>query len=307
MNDVDAWIYIDGPEPEHIRPLLDELRDLPPLTPEEKARIARRLFGEIDAMLGYGEAPEDEAPRREADPHAPPIGGAVLAGVRGVDPSCDGVPSWGPSPLSTADVPSDPLSASALVPLSTSVPSASAPPPRKPPEPAAMPPARERAPAAFAETAAMSEDAAIIAAVANALPFGPASPDRPRAPPTVKLPVWRDSTHRETLPIGDESISKAIAALPFLGNTVGTGIVPFPRMSLDQYAWFRAELVVFEERSADILLKYRVLNDAARGALEEHWRKHFDDHPEERTAFVTTLNQLTKQMRGWPAWQTWQK
>ncbi len=157
----------------------------------------------------------------------------------------------------------------------------------------------------FAETAAMSEAAAAIAAVANALPFTSESLAPPRAALTKKLPVWRDSAHRETLPLGDESIPRAV--LPFLGNTLGKGVVPFPRMSLDQYAWFRAELVVFPERSADILLKYRVLNDAARGALEEHWRKHFDDHPEERAAFVATLNQLTKQMRGWPGWQTWQK
>ena len=28
MNDIDGWIYFDGPEPEHLRPLLDALRDL---------------------------------------------------------------------------------------------------------------------------------------------------------------------------------------------------------------------------------------------------------------------------------------
>ena len=51
MDDVDRWIYFDGPEPERIRPLLDALRDLPPATPEDKERVARRFFEKLDAML----------------------------------------------------------------------------------------------------------------------------------------------------------------------------------------------------------------------------------------------------------------
>jgi hypothetical protein len=41
-KDIEAWIYFDGPEPDHIRPLLDGLRDAR-LTPEEKEQRARRL------------------------------------------------------------------------------------------------------------------------------------------------------------------------------------------------------------------------------------------------------------------------
>ena len=51
MNDIDGWLYFDGPEPEHLRPLLDALRDLPPSTPEDKQRMARRLFEKLDAEL----------------------------------------------------------------------------------------------------------------------------------------------------------------------------------------------------------------------------------------------------------------
>jgi len=31
MNDVELWIYLGGPEPAHIKPLLDAMRELPPL------------------------------------------------------------------------------------------------------------------------------------------------------------------------------------------------------------------------------------------------------------------------------------
>src|SRR6185503_15231846 len=49
MNDIEGWIYFDGPEPEHIRPLLDALREdalraLSPATPEDKERLSRRFF-----------------------------------------------------------------------------------------------------------------------------------------------------------------------------------------------------------------------------------------------------------------------
>ena len=37
MNDIDRWIYFDGPEPEQIRPLLDALRDLSPATPQDES------------------------------------------------------------------------------------------------------------------------------------------------------------------------------------------------------------------------------------------------------------------------------
>jgi hypothetical protein len=46
MNDAERWIYFDGPEPAHIRPLLDALRELPPATlppptPEQRERAVR--------------------------------------------------------------------------------------------------------------------------------------------------------------------------------------------------------------------------------------------------------------------------
>jgi hypothetical protein len=53
MNDVDRWIYFDGPEPERVRPLLDALREVaaPRPTPEDKARRLAAILEKLDASL----------------------------------------------------------------------------------------------------------------------------------------------------------------------------------------------------------------------------------------------------------------
>ena len=45
----------------------------------------------------------------------------------------------------------------------------------------------------------------------------------------------------ETVPLGDDSIAKAVAALPFAGNTVGAALVSYPRLSRQAYASLRGE------------------------------------------------------------------
>ena len=82
MNDLDRWIYFDGPEPESIRPLLEALRELPPTTPEDKQRMARRLFEKLDAELARRGEPSvataasttaaTSAPA-SAEPPSPPV------------------------------------------------------------------------------------------------------------------------------------------------------------------------------------------------------------------------------------------
>jgi hypothetical protein len=62
MNDAERWIYFDGPEPAHLRPLLDALRELPPPTlppptPEDKERVIRRILERLDARYPRGQAP----------------------------------------------------------------------------------------------------------------------------------------------------------------------------------------------------------------------------------------------------------
>jgi len=66
MNDVDRWIFFDGPEPASVRPLLDALREAasPRPTAEEKARALGSFFEALEGRLaGYAAvAPPGVAP-----------------------------------------------------------------------------------------------------------------------------------------------------------------------------------------------------------------------------------------------------
>jgi len=214
MNDVDAWIYFDGPEPERIRPLLDALRDLPPATPEDKERVARRFFEKLDAMLErLKEATPD--PPAPAPGLAPPPGG-----LTGTAPALDISPE--------------------------------------------------------------------LQEKMGRLPFRPLQPGEPRATRTLQVPVMPTDLG-DTAPLGDDSIAKAVAALPFVMITTAAGLIPIPRLSTDEYARFRAELAIWPERSAEILPKYRVRDEAARAALDAHWQTHLADKPEARARFEGAL------------------
>jgi hypothetical protein len=124
---------------------------------------------------------------------------------------------------------------------------------------------------------------------------------KPRAPgPELARTMKSLVTNRrkgETAPIGDDSIAKAVAALPFIGNKVGAALVPFPRLSLEGYASLRAELLVWPERSAEILRRYHVMNEAARRALEEHWELELAASPEARATFDKALAEYTVWLR----------
>jgi hypothetical protein len=67
MNDVEAWLYFDGPEPEHLRPLLDALRDVPPPTPEDKERALRRFLARLNATPSRREEPAGAEEGRASD------------------------------------------------------------------------------------------------------------------------------------------------------------------------------------------------------------------------------------------------
>ena len=129
------------------------------------------------------------------------------------------------------------------------------------------------------------------------LPFKPAPPGQPAKVKTLQAPVMPRRGHGETLPVGDDAISKALAALPFAGNTVGAGIVPFPRLTLKEYTSLRADLAVRPERWVETLRTYHVLDEPARAALDEHWRKHFAAEPEARAAFEKDLAEFTAWLR----------
>ena len=112
----------------------------------------------------------------------------------------------------------------------------------------------------------------------------------------MKVPVL-NSRQGETVPLGDDSIAKAVAALPFAGNTVGAALVSYPRLSLQAYASLRAELSLGPERSAEILPRYHTMNEAARRALDEHWPIELAASPEVRATFNKLLADSTAWLR----------
>ena len=127
------------------------------------------------------------------------------------------------------------------------------------------------------------------------LPFKPPTPG-PELARTMKVPV-HDPRKGETAPLGDDSIEKAVAALPFVGATSGAGVVFFPRLSIQQVASLRAELALWPERSGEILRRYRVMNEAAHRALWEHWQAELAASPEARATFEKGVASYTAWLR----------
>jgi hypothetical protein len=240
VNDIDGWIYFDGPEPEHIRPLLDALRDLPPSTPEDKQRMARRLFEKLDAELARnGEPPVATA--------ATAATSARASGERrvGQDVATTRSPSFEERPPAPPPAEPPPLPVDAREPR---------PPQGRPAENLTI-------------TAPVLELPAEVRRLMGGLPFKPRAPGM-ELTRTMQVPVL-NPRKGETMPLEDDSITKAVAALPFAGNTVGAAPVSYPRLSLEVYAWLRAELSLWPERSAEILPHYHVMNEAACRALPE--------------------------------------
>jgi len=112
----------------------------------------------------------------------------------------------------------------------------------------------------------------------------------------MKAPVL-DPRKGETTPLGDDSIAKAVAALPFVGASIGAGVVSFPRLSIQQYASLRAELAVLPLQSGEILRRYHVMNEAAHQALLEHWQAELAASPEARATFEKDLASYTAWLR----------
>jgi hypothetical protein len=54
----------------------------------------------------------------------------------------------------------------------------------------------------------------------------------------------------------------------------------YPRMPLQGYASFCAELAVFPDQTPAVLSKYRVESDAARAALDQEWQARFAANPD---------------------------
>jgi hypothetical protein len=248
----------------------------PPMTPEKKARMMRRIFENLDATLLQWEEPES------ATAFAVP----PLARVEREHPAGDSgatVRSPAFDERAAAAPPPDPVVAS---------------PPPKPDSPPvdaqqAGPP-RDRPPEELTITMEFSVPADLLAQLGR-LPFKPPTPGNELAR-TMKVPV-HNPRKGETAPLGDDSIEKAVAALPFVGALGGAGVVSFPRLSIHQYASLRAELALWPERSGEIQRRYHVANEAAHRALLEHWQAELAASPEARATFEKDLASYTAWLR----------
>ena len=89
MDEGERWIYLDGPEPDHVRPVLDALRRVPPEAAEESARFEREFFEKLDAQSAG--APPDPEPVAEAPaPAGVPRPPERLAGTAAIPPEARG-------------------------------------------------------------------------------------------------------------------------------------------------------------------------------------------------------------------------
>jgi len=273
VNDVERWIYLDGPEPERLRPLLDALRDLPPATPRARERAALRFFTTLDATLEPAEAPP-EPPEPITEPWA-----------RGAAPTTPRTVTGDPTVRSPAPLPLPP----------------SPPPAPTPPlveaRGAAPTPPRARAPEPIKSTALALEVPPELREQQGRLPFRPAPPGQPAKVRTLQAPVMPRRGHGETAPVGDDAIARAVAALPFAPTPAGASAVAVPRLTLQAYASLRAELAVHPEQRADLLRRYLVPTEGALLALDEHWRQHLAAHPEARAQFARNLAEFTAWLR----------
>jgi hypothetical protein len=337
VNDVERWIYFDGPVPASVRPLLDALDegDTPPPTPQEKERVMADFFATLDARLARaGEARAEEGrDRREPEaPAAPPEevraiapGDAPLGfeawaelsirwigahteeklaelGARGLTLevwtrlddaylralSADLIAGRTERPARYASLCNAEMARRAGTPA--------------PEAPASMPPV-VRAPESLRGTAeGLDLPAAVREAMAR-LPFREPAPASTAAPSskagnlkTMPVPVMRRDTGR-TLPLDDDAIRKAVAAVPFAGSA-GGGVVQVPSLTVQQYVSLRTELALQPEQWSETLRRYGVPNEASRRALDEHWQEQIARRPELKAEIEAAAATYTRWLQG---------
>ncbi len=269
MDEADRWIYLNGPEPAHVRPLLDVLRRAPPATAEDDAQFEQEFFARLDAQTAPSEDEEDEASAATTKPRAAPsvAGPATEVGATARSPVLDD--HGHPPPVV-------------------------APPP---PEPAAEAPARTgvpRPPERLAGTAPLPPG---VREPKAALPFlAPEQvPAGKKSARTVPVPVMKRRGVAATVPAGDDAITRAVAALPFAGSAAAAAV--FPRLTVNEYASFCAELAVAPESAGALLVKYQVGSKAAQEALDAHWRTRFGEDAGLRAAFERAFGEFVGWLR----------
>ena len=152
-----------------------------------------------------------------------------------------------------------------------------------------------RAPEAVSITSLVQEIPAELREQMGKLPFKPLAPELALAR-TMKVPVM-NRFQGETAPLQDDVIAKAAPALPFVRNTNGAGVAPFPQLTLEQYASLRATLWVWPEWSAEILRQYHVRDEGVHWVLNEHWSRQLAASPETRATFEKALADYTAWLR----------
>ena len=269
MSDIDGWIYFDGPEPEDLGPLLDALRAIGRDAGGQGADSAPVLRNARGRAFAEGEpSVEAGAPSARVESEAR-VGHVGDLGITLQSPTFE--------ERAAATPPAEP-SRPSFLPVNASVPL----------------PAVVRAPEALTITSVFEIPAELREQLGK-LPFKPLAPGLAVAQ-TMNVPVM-NRYQGLTVPDGDDSIAKAAAVLPFPDTTVDTGLVPFPRLSLEQYASLRAELSVWPERSIQILSRYYVMVDTERDALEKHWQTQLAASPEMRATFEKALADYTAWLR----------
>jgi hypothetical protein len=335
VNDVERWIYFDGPVPASVRPLLDALDegDAPLPTPQEKERVMADFFATLDARLARASDGRAEDEHNRTPPEAPaappneertegeaPIGFEAWAelSIRWIGASPEeklaelgarGLTSEAWTRLDDAYLRA--LSAD-LIAGRTERPAlyaslcgaemarrAGAPAPEAP----ASMPRVVRAPESLRGTAeGLDLPAAVREAMAR-LPFREPAPASAAAPSskagnlkTMPVPVMRSDTGR-TLPLDDDAIRKAVAAVPFAGNA-GEGMVHVPTLTVQQYVSLRTDLAVRPEQRSETLRRYGVPNEASRRALDEHWQEQIARRPELRAEIEAAAAMYTRWLQG---------
>jgi len=131
-----------------------------------------------------------------------------------------------------------------------------------------------------------------------ALPFQPgAAPTLPAAPSHPPAPA---PTGGETIGLGVDLIAQMRGTLPFAKSGAAAPRVAFPRLPLQTYASFCAELSVFPERTAAILGKYHVPSEDARAALVQEWQARLDAHADTRAEWQRHFDSFCAWLRQQP-------
>jgi hypothetical protein len=128
------------------------------------------------------------------------------------------------------------------------------------------------------------------------LPAAPAGAAPAKAAAAKTLQARIAPSAGTTMPLDGDVIQKAVAAVPFVGSAGGAGaggVVSFPSFTVRQYFSLRMDLAAHPDQAADTLRKYGVPNEAARRALDEHWRERMAASPELRAAWEEAAAEYT--------------